>query len=115
MYVSICVSFLYICLTSETLHYPWNPSCVFLVFLLYCIEIFILIIQILLKLRNKLLFNQFVEPRKNANILEMIFIILFVMRAFCTLGARGFQRRKESGEKKTSGSTRPNSGPGMTS
>ena len=24
--VSICVSFLYICLTSETLHYPWIPS-----------------------------------------------------------------------------------------
>ena len=22
----ICVSFLYICLTSETLHYPWIPS-----------------------------------------------------------------------------------------
>ena len=24
--VCICVSFLYICLTSETLHYPWIPS-----------------------------------------------------------------------------------------
>ena len=24
--VFICVSFLYICLTSETLHYPWIPS-----------------------------------------------------------------------------------------
>ena len=40
--------------------------CVFLVFLLYCIEIFILIIQTLLEFRNKLLFNQFVEPRENA-------------------------------------------------
>ena len=27
--VCICVSFLYICLTSETLHYPWIPSCYF--------------------------------------------------------------------------------------
>ena len=24
--VCVCVSFLYICLTSETLHYPWVPS-----------------------------------------------------------------------------------------
>ena len=40
--------------------------CFFLVFLLYCTEIFILIIPILLKFRNKLLFNQFVEPRENA-------------------------------------------------
>ena len=24
--VCICVSFLYVCLTSETLHYPWIPS-----------------------------------------------------------------------------------------
>ena len=40
--------------------------CVFLVFQLYCIEIFILIIQTLLKFRNKLLFNQFVKSRENA-------------------------------------------------
>ena len=58
--------------------------CVFLVFLPYCIQIFILIIQTLLKFRNKLLFNQFVEPRENANILEVVFY--FVMRAFWGLG-----------------------------
>ena len=28
--VCICVSFLYICLTSETLHYPWIPSLILL-------------------------------------------------------------------------------------
>ena len=37
--VSICVSFLYICLTSETLHYPWIPSLPSVVVLVSCCSI----------------------------------------------------------------------------
>ena len=59
---------------------------VFLVFLLYCIEIFILIIQTPLKFRNKLLFNQFVESRENAKHTGDDIHILFCFEGFWGLG-----------------------------